>query len=393
MNPASGVRTKSGRFFVPKCEVRWVSLMDVPGYSFRIARPPEVHWAAVHRTKIRFGMPTIAGKPDLAFNIRTDPKYAIPASGYGDGQQQPDLFRVFNALNWAMTSTAFAYREAWVGKRQDLDAAIGKEFRASPRALLFGENHHDSLVAPAVWMPRAYLAFNNRHWDRIFGWATKSWLANGRLHYPDAVKQQFCADLGKSMPVQVPFSGRFVGAFRTLFHGLPTFDLAFELGHSGRRVLRVCQHAKVLVRQSQAVKEGETIATEGLVLPPIWNNLRLQEQWNVASPKLVRRGHFDAWVRLWFERQFLELEKGLVHVRSDLAATAACGHAVTDRTCWDLSPAMEYYDEALEAFVFPPIRIKKWWNLAGVLPGEIVYDFTPADSRFIPRIPLNNELK
>jgi hypothetical protein len=195
------------------------------------------------------------------------------------------------------------------------------------------------------------------------------------------------------MPVQVPFSGRFVGAFRTLFHGLPTFDLAFELGHSGRRVLRVCQHAKVLVRQSQAVKEGETIATEGLVLPPIWNNLRLQEQWNVASPKLVRRGHFDAWVRLWFERQFLELEKGLVHVRSDLAATAACGHAVTDRTCWDLSPAMEYYDEALEAFVFPPIRIKKWWNLAGVLPGEIVYDFTPADSRFIPRIPLNNELK
>jgi hypothetical protein len=393
-NAVSGIPTKSGRFLVPDRDVRWVSLVDVPGNSFRISRPPEVHWAAVHRTAIRFGIPTITGKTEMALNLRVAPGDLIQGKGLplgcNPGQSentgQPDLLQVLNTVNWSMTSTAFACRPGWQVQRHHFHAAFGKNTPEITAVSAWGESPDGTVAAPATWMPRAYVAFSNRHCDRVFDRATKSGLSSGIMCYPNAIKQQFCADLGQSMPVCVPFSGIFVGAFRSIFHGLPTLDLVFKSADGNRRVVKVCQHAKVLAQPSHTVKDGDTIATEGLVLPAMWHHLFAFEQWRQVLLTLVRRAHLDAWLRLWFERQFVRIDESYIHLRSDLAATAAGGHAVDNRLYWDLTPAMPYYNESLDAFVFPTISIKKWWSISGVLPGEVLYDFAPLHARFIPHV-------
>ena len=60
--------------------------MDLPRGSFRSACRREVHWAAVHRTRIRFGMPVIGGRPEAACDLRKEgvdarPEIMIPLVG------------------------------------------------------------------------------------------------------------------------------------------------------------------------------------------------------------------------------------------------------------------------------------------------------------------------
>ncbi len=388
---SSGV-PKLGRFLVPDRDVRWISLLDVPPGHFRLRRPREVHLASVHRTQIRFGMPTIGSRPAAAVDFRFKPfgrvRLGVRVVEHWpdvlDPLEQLQLFRVLNALNWGMTSTAFGHRADWRARREHFFAAIGEEFNPETRILLFGEGRFDRVARPTAWMPRPFLAFKHVHRDRIFDWATRSGLADGLPHYSNSLKLRLCEDIGRLMPIQAPCSGRLVGAFRSVFHGLPALDLLFEDGRGERQVVKVTRNARILVLPSQVVQEGDLVASDGPEeLPPGWNELGLYKRWRLLRRHLQPR-NVRSWVRLWYERQFVTVEPNLVHVPSELAALAAQGHAVAQGLYWDLAPAMEYYNETADAFVFPTLKMKTWSQFSGVLPGDVAYDFAPSDPRFVP---------
>jgi len=63
---------------------------------------------------------------------------------------------------------------------------------------------------------------------------------------------------------------------------------------------------------------------------------------------------------------------------------AAAGSAVDAGLVWEVGGAIEYYHDAADAFVFPPIPQAHWADLTGYLPGDVVYDLTPPAARFTP---------
>lgn len=392
-DPCSGVPAL-GRLFVPDRDVRWVSLVDLPRGCGRLRRSREVHWATVHRTKVRFGMPTLGGTPEAAYDFRAMPFDRMRRRRGFLVERGPDvldptkelrLFRTLNAVNWAMTSTAFFYRAAWQARRGHFFEAAGATFHPEARILLFGERRFDGVARPTTWMPRAYLGFKHTQRDKLFGWSTGP--TGGRRHYPDGLKFRLCEDVGRSMPVRAPLSGSFVGATKSTFHGLPTFNLEFAHDRHDRQTVKVSRQARIRVLPSQVVREGDVVALDGPEgVPEGWEHLPLYRRWERVLPRLVRREHFDAWVRLWFERQLVTIQPDFVHIPSDLAALAARGRTVDGTLYWDLSPALDYYHEAADAFIFPTIRMRTWWDFAGVLPGEVRFDLTPVDARFLPHV-------
>ncbi len=388
---SSGV-PKLGRFLVPDRDIRWINLIDVPPGHFRLGRPREVHLATVRRTKIRFGMPTIGGEPEVAFDFRFMPFGLARRCGrvieHGpdvlDPSEKPRLFRILNALNWAMTSTAIFYRATWQANQKCFLDAIGETRDPDAPILLFGEGRYDSVARPAAWMPRPYLAFKQSQRHLVFDWSTRSGLAIELPYYSYSLRLRLCEDFERHMPIQAPCSGRFVGATRSAFHGLPTLDLIFENGLRQREVVMATREARILVLPSQAIREGDLVASDGPEgLPEGWHTSGLYKKW-VLLRRHVHQGHFHTWVRLWFERQFVTIRPGLVHVSSELAALAAKGHALAEGLHWDLLPALEYYHETVDGFIFPTLRMRTWWDSARVLPGEVAFDLTPTDPRFIP---------
>src|SRR6516225_5184600 len=146
-HPFSGV-SRQGRLFVPGKDLRWLSIVDIPWGHFRLRERREAHWAALHRTKPRFGMPIIGSQPEAACDVCSTPiGRMLSPRGESNGSagetvnRRPTYFGVIDALSWAMTSTAFCFRRQWRAKRAYFFDAIGEAFHPDKKALLFGESH------------------------------------------------------------------------------------------------------------------------------------------------------------------------------------------------------------------------------------------------------------
>src|SRR5207244_3876162 len=49
---------------------------------------------------------------------------------------------------------------------------------------------------------------------------------------------------------------------------------------------------------------------------------------------------------------------------------------------WDTGRSLPHYRWELEAFVFPPVRLRRWDGFRLAMPGEVVVDASIGDSRF-----------
>ncbi len=373
----------STRLLVPDAGVRWASLVDVPPGFFRLSNEEsvrEVHWAALRPTTMKFGVPTLAADTEtVAGDFR-----AMPGTpGATITPATPREFRLFNALNWAMTSTAFAFRRGWQPFADKFRRAVGLEERIAQRkALMFGSGVFDAVDRPGVWMPRAYIGFPAASREKLFHRSTRNHAAVIPM-YSNSLQSEFCADLETGLGYVMPFDGVVASVSRAVYQDLPvlTITLVDEFGKTS--VVRFGRHADVRCPVGVPVQAGTLVAREPIELPATWDAMSPAAKWDKFVLSAFRGMKFDSFLRVWFERKILDLASGLVHVPAALAAPAGFFGSIESSLYWDVSPGMDYFDESLEAFVFPTLQIKTWHALVGVLPGDVAYDFTPGDKRFL----------
>lgn len=378
------------RLFVPDKQAYWLSLVDLPRGRFCLARTREVHWAELRRTRFVVGMPTISGQPAYlggqrgAWDFRSMPFDRIKRGDYVvrvgpdtlNSADFPQLFRILNALNWGMTSTAFFCRSSWEAEREAFYTSLGAPFKPLPawakeKLFLFGEGLYDHVPRPQEWMPRPYLAFRAAVSDKIWQWVIRARPCCAD-YYPIGLRAQFAREVAAGVPVLANCSGRYVGAVRTTHYGIKTWTLTVDAGPEAVPIV-VSRRAEIRILPGSTISPGVLVAVDPLV-PTNCQDLD-KERWHEA-------------IQLWFERQVLHLVPGLVHVPAELAAPAArgglstSGRAIDASLLWDVTSSRPYYNDACDAFILPTLHLRLWHWLSGVLPGEVAYDLTPADPRY-----------
>lgn len=343
--------------FAPNDGVHWLSLID-RRHERRGTRAGMV-LASWHIAQVWFGMPILGRHVEvccklprraIADKIHARAAFPVPA----DISKRGNTLAILAAIDEAMT-TAAAPAES-------------------------GSLHRfERAQNPEAWMPRAYLGFRSADRDRLFAWSTS--LADGSRHYPVVLKRRFCEDLERCMPIQAPCAGTFIGAFRSVRHGLATLDLAFETRSGERQVVSASRQAQVLVLPSQSVREGDLAANDGCRVPADRDGMSMSRRWSELQRSWGCR--LPAWIRLWFDRQIVSLTPGRIHLPSDLACLAARDHAVPEELHWNLAPAMGFYRQDLGAYILPPLPLKSRRDFTGRLPGEIAFDFNPANVSFV----------
>jgi hypothetical protein len=365
--------------FVPDRTVSWASMVDVPvGYFLNPAGKREVHWATVRPTTVRFGMPALAARTETH---QSD----FRAPDHYDVEYRTQLMRVFNALEWAMTTTAFAFRQSWRPKRNALAKALGYKFDPNQPLLKFGGGLYDGVARPHQWMPKAYIGFPEHLRDRVYDRATRlPGPQQATIAYSVGLREAFVNAMGQYLGYRAPFAGRVTSVRREVYCNIPvlTFTLDGDCGeHEVVRFFReTCRVRKV---ERTRFAPGDVIAEEGFnaALPEDWYDRCPAARWDRWTWKLVPH-RMDAVMRLWFDRCGVRLVDGLVHFPTQMASVAAVSTAVDDELFWEISDCMEYHADDCDAIVFPTVQIRNWYDMKGWLPGDVAYDLTPNDARF-----------
>lgn len=386
--------------FVPNNTVSWASLTDVPIGYFRIgAKKREVHWGTVRPTSLRFGMPMLArGTETHQFDFRAFPFDRAKVSAVGgktlhvspppdtlNPTDHPRLFRVFNALEWAMTTTAFAFRKNWQPQRDKLAEALGYSYDPRQKLLAFGGGIYGGVARPYQWMPKAYIAFPESIRDAVYDRSTRAIGSPDMMPiYSEGLREAFVNDMGQYLAYRAPFAGRVANVDRVFYRGIPVLSFLLKGDRGERQVVRffrdTCHVRKGLRTKFEA---GDVIAEEQFdaALPDNWYALSPKARWDKWTWSLVPH-RLDAVCRLWFERCGLSLKDGLVHFPAQIASLAALSSAVDGDLFWEVSNCLEYYTEDCDAVVFPTIQIRNWYDMTGALPGDVFYDVRPNDPRF-----------
>lgn len=390
------IRSIETHVLIPDRTIRWLVLLDIPPGYFRMKHTREVHWATVRPTTILFGMPVLArGSEEHSWDFRAIPcdetkihlengqeiivehnPNVLPPKDY------PQLFRAFNAIELAMTSTAFCFRKSWQDKKKALFDALGENYMSDKNLLLFGEEHFDSIQRPIVWMPRAYLGFSRSSWQKLYCRTTRPYNITMPF-YSVGLQTALLRDLENNLAYAAPFDGKVENIQYEIYEGLPVyrFDLKGELDEI--YVIRFTRDARIRYRKGEYFRMGDIICEETLKVPENFNEKSLGFKWDFWLLKMIDRSYLDAFIRIWWDRQRIELKQDIIHMPVDLVSTAAYNNSIDDELMWDVSPSMSYFSETCDSFIFPTINNHKWSNFIGTLPGDVAFDFTPVDSRYL----------
>jgi hypothetical protein len=387
-----GIEWGGGVSFIANRDALWLTLQAMPRSFWRTAPNRPVDLAVVRRATSRFGMPSLNQHGVQAmFDFHRMPFDAVQC---GDETVTPDAetlnsgsnehwFRVFNALEWAMTTTAFAYRTKWAKYRTALCNLLKIEQNNTPY-LMFGDGVYDKVQHPMYWMPRPYLAFPAGIRSELWNRSTQRSVGSDHRHYTNSFKLAFIADLEKGLPITAPCDGRLVAIRRDQFkYDLPVLQLVFHDAKFKEHSVFVHKRATLTMLKGAVVHRGQQVGTEACrELPQNWNELGLYARWEVVMKHALSQLP-ESHLHLWFDRQLYSLTKKFVHVDASLCALAALGNAVDDRLYWEIGKAMPYFNSTVEAFVFPTVRISTWDHLRWSLPGDVEVDLLPDDPRFV----------
>lgn len=388
------------RVFIPDNTVSWASIVDIPvGYFGLDGRKRDVHWASVRPTTVKFGMPALARETETlqcdfrAFpfdkaKVRTHEGDVVTVGPGPDAlntAHYPQLFRVFNALEWAMTTTAFAFRRNWQPKRDKVAKALGYEYDPEKKLLAFGGGVYDGAARPYQWMPQAYIGFPHHLREHVFDRATRATGSPQMLPvYSPGLREAFLNAMGQYLGYRAPFDGRVDRIDRAFYKGIPVLAFTLKGDRGEHEVVRffreTCQVRKPVRTRFKA---GDVVAEErfDMALPEDWYERSPAMRWDKWLWSLMPH-RLDPVMRLWFERCAVSLSPGLVHFPAQTASLAAFSSAVDGELFWEVSNCMEYYSDTCDALVFPTMQIRNWYDLSGWLPGDVAFDLNPYDHRF-----------
>jgi hypothetical protein len=372
---------EGGRVFVADRDVAWASLVDVPERHFRTRHPGPTHWATVRPTAVRYGMPALAygGEGRTGWDFRYFP--FDPVSRRVDGvvttvrpgmdalcpADHPQLFRVFNCLEWAMTAHAAPDAMASAADNPRLAHVVGAPYL--------------SAALPSQWVPRAQLGFAEADLGRLYDAVVRP-RADAPPYWPGSWQRLTADALGDGMAYRPPTAGRVVDVdYARKVRGGRVLAVTVETRYGREEVLFGGREAVAYRLAGEDFEAGEPVAAD--TTARYGRGRSVTQRWHEDLPRVFGRERFDLGLRCWFDRQTVRLADGFVHLPAELASPAARDLA-SGPIYWDVTPCLDYFREDCDAFVFPPVTCRYWANLRGRLPGEVAYDLTPADARFLP---------
>lgn len=400
-----------------KC-LRWATIVDVPGRAF-VARSRTVshHLATVRPTTIQFGSPRLTrhseGPP--CWDFREFPFDDAPAKRGNktvtirrrdttlSPREYPQLFRLFNAMEWAMTSTAFATLPGWARKQEEFYKLIKLSPAPGDRGVfLFGEGFNlvgeepkaaSDIPHPETWMPEPYVAYREQDVPYLFDVITSRPLnPDEDFQIPVGLRDAFLDALGDNLAYHAKFDGRVekveVKSFYDFKPGNVRTLLAYhEVTLSGdcgeHEVIRVGYGTNKVMLKDKTFKAGDLIVEDHIFNVgdrEAWKTMWAGDRWTLALAG-IPYDHLIPHIRMWFERQGVHIMPGTVHFPHRIAHAAAYRGAVDRDLMWDVRQATQYFRNDCECFVFPPILIDNWDDFSGTLPGDVPYDFAPTDLR------------
>lgn len=395
--------------FVPDNTVSWATLTDLPRGVMQLTpeRKP-VHWATVRPTTVKYGVPTLARgtEKEFAWDFRAMPfsTTRVPDDVLGERTVRPPahvmdsakfrhLFRVFNAVETAMTTTATNTMPLWkphAGLVRDL-LGVAQDDPAKP-LYAFGDKYFDEAASPYDWFPRAYLAFPEAIRDKVYDRSTRpaSFTKAGPTYTP-GLRAAFVDAVGEGLAYRARFQGKVTAVTRATYMNLPVteFKLVGDRGEEEtiRFFRETCQIRKGF---NTRFGVGDVIANERLdaKVPTTWYDKAFAARWYVCEHRLLPN-RIDPVLRCWFDRQGVSLKEGYVHFPAQVASVAALSSADERHLFWEVNGGVDYLVDDIDAFVFPPVTIDRWFFLTGCLPGDVRYDLTPSHPAYTRMVPVN----
>lgn len=375
-----------GKVLVPDKYMRWLTMVDVPAGYFRVdnGRRREVIWATTRSSTLHCGLPRLDRETDPGWDFRALTQSRTEDLPVLDVENDPHLFRAFNAMNWAMTSVAFMFRSKWQYARPVFDAAMTTLFgcpadRKGRQTVIAGNGVYDGFAYPRQWMPQPYIAVREERRDDVFDKATVG--ADGYTEYSRFLDEAFLDAMGDNLAHLARFDGVVSDVrMNAEYCGIPVVSVTLTGSLGEAEVVRFTRgKSRLFKRKGEPFSKGDTIGDEKFdsELPVSWDGMSREHRVSAHMWRLLGR-RADAVMRLWFDRQGFCLIPGLVHFPAALASNAAVSLGFDTELLWDVSGALEYYRDDCESFVFPPVPIKSWFDLTGQLPGDVCYDLHPS---------------
>ena len=413
----SWVERGSALLLPDRC-LRWAAIVDVPSHAFWAkSRSASHHLATVRPTAVQFG------SPRLTRHSETPPYWDFSDFPFDETKAQrgqktitirrrdttlspsdhPQLFRMFNAMEWAMTSTAFALEPAWRSKADAFHKLVKMTPSPDDRGVfLFGSGfnsvggdseHAGDIPHPAEWMPQAYVAYREKDVSCLFDVILNRPMATDEdFQIPVGLRDAFLEALGSNLAYHAKFDGRVESVrsreFCKIEPGnvritLPYHEVTLSGDCGEREVIRVGAHTNKVFLKEKAFKTGDLIVEDRIYDVgdrDAWRNMWPGDRWTLALASIPAETLIPH-IRMWFERQGVHVRPGVVHFPHRIAHAAAYRGAVDRDLMWDVQAGKMYFRNDCECFVFPPILIEQWDDLSGVLPGNVPYNFAPTDLR------------
>ena len=309
---------------VPNCKVRWATLLDLPRGHFQLRRPREVYVLSARRAVTRHGMPHFPRKVLTAHDFRHFPgstdRGFRPSRDVLLPEDDPRLFRAATALSLALSAATVCTSLHW---RAHKDRFYREVMDTDPPRGVLIQLGDDCVLTdipePEKWFPAAYLGFRSPP-EKIFELSLRPFKDPRRVYLPPGLLGPFLDEWGG----------------------------AHEVAHAE--------------------------------MPKRLQPTSLHRRWDLLGQKLG--GQLLPTLRAWFEGQTIPGERGQYWLPASIAAPAA-RRAVPGELSWSFRASKQFFQKNLGGYVFPPIKLRRPTELAGQLPGEVTYDFTPEDPRYI----------
>lgn len=390
------------RTFVQDSHVGWATMTDVPPGYFQVdnARRRPVSWATVRKTSNEFGVPSLKRGAEgfRAWDFRALKRLRDNDLPVLNAEHEPQLFRCFNAINWAMSSVAFSYNRDLSYAVPAFRSAVSELYDVEPKGdvmLCAGSSIYDGAAYPEQWMPKPYLGFKRDVASQVFDRATT--MKRGQKdRYSYSLCDAFLTAMADNLAYRPAFAGSVGQIVRKLYLDgkIPVIEVTLHGDRGEYEVIRMSERGKMLKAHNQRFTAGSAVAEERLDAPlrPDWHDMPVQTRMLESVGRLLGR-HVEPVLRLWFERQAVELMDGFVHYPSAIASAAALSSASESALFWEIEDSLDYYRDDCDALVFPPVASDRWFNLSGWLPGDVKYDLTPNHPSFISFADLRTKLR